>query len=63
VWLLGIPSAGLVGAKAITQTQATGDPDAKLSKTSPDKSLLTRMRELGSDDSDEPRHSRSILTG
>jgi hypothetical protein len=52
LWLLGIPSAGLVGAKAITQTKATGDPAAKPAKVSADNKLSTRIRELGSNDAD-----------
>jgi hypothetical protein len=52
LWLLGIPSAGLVGAKTITQTKAAGVPDAKRPKTA-DSDLLSRIRELASDDNDD----------
>jgi hypothetical protein len=88
LWLLGIPSAGLVGAKAITQTKAQANPAAKPTRREPEKpaaaeepatekpatekpatekpaadakqsgkttgltGLLTRTRELASDDND-----------
>jgi hypothetical protein len=53
LWLLAIPSAGLVGAKAITQTKVQANPDAKPRKTDPDNSLLARTRELASNDNDD----------
>jgi hypothetical protein len=52
LWLLGIPSVGLAGAKVITQTKAADDPAAKPPKTIPTTSLMTRVRELGTDDND-----------
>jgi hypothetical protein len=68
LWLLGIPSAGLVGAKAITQTKVQSNPGSKPAKgdtaatgadasTEPPKDgLLARVRELGTDDNDaEPQ--------
>jgi hypothetical protein len=54
LWLLGIPSVGLVGAKAITLSKVEGNPEAKPSK--PDDAptgLLTRTRELASNDDDK----------
>jgi hypothetical protein len=75
LWLLGIPSAGLVGAKAITQSKAQANPAAKPTKPAADPAaeaeptggdgadpaarksvverLLTRTRELASDDNDD----------
>ncbi len=75
LWLLGIPSAGLVGAKAITQSKAQANPAAKPMKPAADPAaeaepaegeradpaatrsvvdrLLTRTRELASDDNDD----------
>jgi hypothetical protein len=57
LWLLGIPSVGLVGAKAITQSKVEENPDAKPSK--PDDAgadvltrVRTRTRELASNDND-----------
>lgn len=52
LWLLGIPAAGLVGAKAITQTKVQANPDAKPPKAAGDDTLLARTRELASDDND-----------
>ena len=53
LWLLAIPSVGLVGAKAITQSKVQANPDAKPTKTDPDNSLLARTRELASNDNDD----------
>jgi len=66
LWLLGIPSVGLVGAKAITQSKVQANPDAKPTKpddkqpddkqpdekTKPTTGLLVRTRELASNDDD-----------
>jgi hypothetical protein len=68
LWLLGIPSAGLVGAKAITQTKVQSNPGSKPAKGAdtagadaaggdssngpPQDGLLARVRELGTDDND-----------
>jgi hypothetical protein len=53
LWLLGIPSVGLVGAKAITQSKVEANPEAKPSKPADaDTGLLTRTRELASNDDD-----------
>jgi hypothetical protein len=67
LWLLGIPSVGLVGAKAITQSKVERNPDAKPSKPDDadanakpggaDANVLarvrTRTRELASNDNDK----------
>jgi hypothetical protein len=52
LWLLGIPSVGLVGAKAITQSKVQANPEAKPTKTDGDNGLLARTRELASNDDD-----------
>jgi hypothetical protein len=53
LWLLGIPSVGLVGAKAITQSKVEENPEAKPSKpANADTDLLIRTRELASNDDD-----------
>jgi hypothetical protein len=53
LWLLGIPSVGLVGAKAITQSKVEANPEAKPSKAADaETGLRTRVRELASDDDD-----------
>jgi hypothetical protein len=55
LWLLGIPAAGLVGAKTITETKVAADPAAKQAKpATADDSLATRLAELSGDDSGQP---------
>jgi hypothetical protein len=53
IWLLGIPSVGLVGAKLVTQTQVNANPAAK-TKRPADKGtgLQRRVQQLVSNDND-----------
>lgn len=56
LWLLGIPATGVVGAKAITQSQVQANPAAKVAKVTKSQdrvsSVITGVRELVSDDND-----------
>ena len=59
LWLLGIPSAGLVGAKAITQSKAQANPAAKPTKPAADPAAEAEPAE---GEGADPAATRSVST-